>query len=99
LLVWERDATIDDGAGQAETRGYLDASDMPPWDTWVAYVEGPPDERGVRNHAGCLVSWVPPVFLSAVDRAIQVNAYGALYWLRDSKLPFAEVFRPESLFG
>jgi hypothetical protein len=99
LLVRERDTTIDDGAGQAETRGYLDESDMPPWDTWVTYFEGSPNDRGLRNHAGCLVSWVPPIFLPAVDSAIRVNAYGALYWLHDCKLPFADVFRPESLFA
>jgi hypothetical protein len=92
LLVWERDQTVDDGAGQAETRGYLDESDMPPWDTWVAYMEGTRNERGVPDHLGCLVSWVPPIFISAVESAVQVNAYGALYWLRESKLPFAELF-------
>ena len=37
LLVWERDLTIDDGLGESLTKGYLDISDMPPWDTWVAY--------------------------------------------------------------
>jgi hypothetical protein len=92
LLVWERDTTIDDGAGQAETRGYLDESDMPPWDTWVAYVDD-------SEHAGGLISWVPPIFVAAVDSAIRVNAYGALYWLRDSKLPFAEVLRSENLLS
>jgi hypothetical protein len=85
LLAWERDNTIDDGAGKGETRGYLDESDMAPWDTWVAYVDG-------STHVGCLVSWVPPTFVAAVDRAIWVNVYGALYWLRDSKLPIADVF-------
>ena len=92
LLIWERDTTVDDGAGEAETRGYLHESDMPPWDTWVAYVDG-------SGHAGCLISWVPPTFLPAVDRAIQINAYGALYWLRDSTLPFAQLFRYEDLFA
>jgi hypothetical protein len=72
---------------------------MPPWDTWVAYVEGLPNDHGVRNHAGCLVSWVPPIFLSAVDSAVRVNAYGALYWLHDCTHPFADVLRPESLFA
>ena len=91
LLVWERDNTIDDGAGEAETGGYLDGSDMPPWDTWVAYS----DSSATR--VGSLVSWVPPVFVDAIDRAIRVNAYGALYWLHESKLPIAEVCRSEVL--
>jgi hypothetical protein len=95
LLVWERDTTIDDGAGQAETGGYLDESDMPPWDTWVTYV-GRRDQGAV---AGCLVSWVPEPFVEAVGRAIEVNAYGALYWLRESKLRLAQILGAEGLLG
>lgn len=90
LLVWERDTTIDDGAGEAETAGYLDESDMPPWDTWVAYVDPHP-------RAGYLVTWVPALFVERVGRAISVNAYGALYWLRGSKLLLEEVLAEEQL--
>ncbi len=90
LLVWARDSTIDDGVGQAETKGYLDESDMPPWDTWVAYVDPHPE-------AGYLVSWVPEPFVATVGRAIELNAYAALHWLRDSGLPVAEVLRSEGL--
>lgn len=86
LLVWNRDDTIDDGAGEAETGGYLDVSDMPPWDTWVAY-EG----------SGCLISWVPPVFVPSVERAIAVNAYQALYWLRGTTLRFARLLEEDGL--
>ena len=92
LLVWERDTTVDDGVGQAETKGYLDESDMPPWDTWVAYVDPHPE-------AGYLVSWVPEPFVAAVGRAVEVNAYEALYWLRDSKLLLAQVLGSEGLLG
>jgi hypothetical protein len=90
LLVWERDTTVDDGAGQAETNGYLDESDMPPWDTWVAYVDPHPQ-------AGYLVSWVPAPFLERVGRAVAVNAYDALYWLRGSRLLLANVLAEEGL--
>jgi hypothetical protein len=95
LLVWERDTTIDDGAGEAETQGYLDDSDMPPWDTWVAYVDCP--EPAAPPHCPYLVSWVSPVFVDAVDRAVRVNAYDALYWLRDSKLLMASLLRSDGL--
>jgi hypothetical protein len=92
LLVWERDTTIDDGAGEAETKGYLDESDMPPWDTWLAYVDPGP-------HAGYLVSWVPAPFIEPVAQAVHVNAYGALYWLRDSQLLLADILREERLLA
>jgi hypothetical protein len=88
LLVWERDSTIDDGVGEVATQGYLDASDMPPWDTWVTYVT-PSDDAAVQ--AGYLVSWVPPMFVPSVGEAVEFNAYGALYWLADTRLLLCEV--------
>jgi hypothetical protein len=38
LLVWQRDLTVDDRVGEWCTDGYLDPSDMPPWDSWIAYI-------------------------------------------------------------
>jgi hypothetical protein len=90
LLVWQRDDTIDDRAGQAETSGYLDESDMPPWDTWVAYVDA-------ERISGYLVSWVPAIFIDAVERAIAINAYGALYWLKGTTLLLANILEKDGL--
>jgi hypothetical protein len=88
LLVWERDLTIDDGLGETLTKGYLDTSDMPPWDTWVAYVS--PGDDG-RAQTGYLVSWVPSVFVASVNDAVEGNAYGALYWLAGTRLLLSEI--------
>jgi hypothetical protein len=90
LLVWQRDDTIDDGAGEAETGGYLDESDMPPWDTWVAYVD-------VESCSPYLVSWVPRQFLACIGRAIDCNAYGALYWLQGTNLMLTRVLDEDGL--
>jgi hypothetical protein len=90
LLVWHRDDTIDDGAGERETSGYLDESDMPPWDTWVAYVDA-------EACSGYLVSWVPPAFVPAVGRAIAVNAYDALYWLQGTNLLLSRLLEEDGL--
>jgi len=88
LLVWERDLTIDDGLGESLTKGYLDTSDMPPWDTWVTYVSSGDDATA---RTGYLVSWVPPVFVPSVDDAVANNAYGALYWLAGTRLLLSEI--------
>lgn len=90
LLVWHRDDTIDDGAGELETDGYLDESDMPPWDTWSAYVDS-------EACSGYLLSWVPPEFIERTGRAIECNAYGALYWLRGSDLRLASILKSDEL--
>jgi len=88
LLVWERDSTIDDGVGEMCTKGYLDTSDMPPWDTWVTYVS-PADD--VAAQTGYLLSWVPPAFVPSVADAVASNVYDALYWLAGSKLLLSEI--------
>jgi hypothetical protein len=90
LLGWERDTTIDDGVGEAETHGFLDESDMPPWDTWIAYSDG-------HRAAGLLVSWVPEVFVPSVDAAVRYNAYDALYWLSDSDSIIARALARDGL--
>ena len=92
LLVWERDLTIDDGLGESVTNGYLDVSDMPPWDTWVTYVSAD-DDAGAQ--VGYLVSWVPPVFLASVGEAVLGNAYDALFWLDDTTLLVANILKEE----
>lgn len=104
LLAWERDSTVDDGVGESLTGGYLDSSELPPWDTWIAYIEQSPSipqkspyRSGGRNDVSCLVSWVPGAFIDAVARAIKANANEALYWLSDSKLPIADVLRADKL--
>jgi hypothetical protein len=83
LLVWYRDLTVDDGLGESCTQGYLDESDMPPWDTWIYYIRAEDDPKAA---AGYLVSWVPPQFVQPVQEAIACNAYDALLWLRGSEL-------------
>ena len=88
LLVWEHDLTIDDGLGESLTKGYLDASDMPPWDTRVTYVT-PGDDATAQT--GYLLAWVPPVFVPSVDDAVEINAYGALYWLAGTRLLLSEI--------
>ena len=96
LLVWYRDLTIDDGVGESCTNGYLDESDMPPWDTWITYVCAGDDTEAA---AGYLVSWVPPQFIGPVQQAIESNAYDALFWLSASRLLVAVVLREEGVLA
>lgn len=87
LLVYFPDAELSDGAAEAETAGYFDVFNTPPWDTWVAFIQetGPPDS----SFANYLISWVPPPFIEAVSRAIDVNPERCLAWLDGSDLIFA----------
>jgi hypothetical protein len=76
LLVTDWSASLTDGAMTPETDGFIDEEGMPPWDTWVAFlqVEG---AHGLM----CLLSWVPVWMSRRVDFAIQVDAAESLSWL------------------
>ena len=38
LLVCQVNESITSGESEAETRGFFDVSDRPPWDTWIAAI-------------------------------------------------------------
>jgi hypothetical protein len=73
LLAYAPDYNLACGAAEAETNGYLDVNNVPPWDTWVAYVY----ESERRQY---VVSWVPPNFVDAVALGIYVNPEGCIWW-------------------
>src|SRR4051812_24562449 len=37
VLVFAPDSSFLDGVAAAETNGFFDSEDLPPWDTWTAY--------------------------------------------------------------
>lgn len=69
------------------TGGYLDELDVPPWDTWVAEVQGvqralPPTiisyVYGGEPNRGVLVAWVPREFVPLIDLAMDEECMGML---------------------
>jgi len=74
LLAHVIGCSDDDGLSKAETSGFLDQGDVPPWDTWVDYVECEQSDHDI------LVSWVPPEFISLVESGIRVECFEMLSW-------------------
>lgn len=81
LLVFGPDEELSDGAAEAETDGYFDVNNTPPWDTWIAFIEEP--------GASYLLSWVAPHFIEPVARGIDVNPEGCIRWLDEAQDPYA----------
>ena len=54
------------------SEGYFDWDNTPPWDTWVECVLGP--------DGPVLLSRVPFAYRSLVDKAIEWNPEGCIYW-------------------
>jgi hypothetical protein len=77
LIYLPRHANSGGGAREA-SEGYFDSRDLPPWDTWVSWVE---EER--REY---LVCWVPPDAVTVVTAGIGA-ATASLAWLVSSENP------------
>lgn len=82
LLLFYPDATLSDGAADAETNGYFDEDNIPPWDTWVAYFE---ESRSDVSFGAYILCWVPRALVELVDGGIEVNPEECIQWLTASK--------------
>lgn len=83
LMVYFPDADLCDGAAEAETGGWFDVYNTPPWDTWAGFFH---DDRpgGGNSFARYLVAWVPPAFIDLAARGIDVNPEQCIAWLDDT---------------
>ena len=77
-------------ASEAESDGFFDWEDAPPWDAWVALYK---DEHG----QDVLLSWVPPQLLEAAARGIWANPVDCMGWLDGRDLPIAEALHSHGL--
>jgi hypothetical protein len=79
LLGYYPDLNLCDGAAEAESSGYLDVENCPPWESWVALLVDPSADD---DHRRLLVSWVPAVFVPLVSAGIEVNPEECIVWLQ-----------------
>ena len=94
LIAFDFHRTLSDGFAAAVSGGFFDDDNVPPWDTWVAYVL---DE-------GYLLSWVPPRRIPDVARAIGGNPEECIQWAGHRESAFLRLLRragdvPEMLAG
>lgn len=89
LLVYFPNADLCDGAAEAESQGYLDVYNTPPWDTWVAFVSEPGDND--ISYSEYLIAWVPPAFVRLAASGILVNPEECIRWLDESGVSFAQL--------
>ncbi|WP_034341754.1 hypothetical protein [Deinococcus misasensis] len=74
LVLLEQDTGC--GEGLLASGGIIDASFLPPWDTWLAWIPLP-----YRDPV--LLAWIPSPLLMDVQKAMEVSASQCLWWLED----------------
>jgi hypothetical protein len=86
LLAYFPDDNLADGVAEAESDGFFDVNNTPPYDTWVwmvrnlrtfEYADGAIGE----TDANYLVAWVPPDFIPIASAGVEVNPEACILWL------------------
>lgn len=99
LLAYFPDDNLFCGTAEAESQGFFDVDNIPPYDTWVwmvrnvrtfAYADG---ARGEMD-ANYLVAWVPPDFIQLANAGVAVNPEKCILWLDTLDDEFVRSLRP-----
>jgi hypothetical protein len=93
ILIYDPSLTFDDRASQAESRGFFDEDDRPPWDTWIAYIVGDPVEGEPWLLNGYLLAWVPRSMEAFANAGIEVNPVGCIQWMHSCRSQFIDDLR------
>ena len=68
LLLFAPEDSVLDGAAQYASKGFFDVDNVPPWDTWICFVEK------------YVVCWVPPQLLELADSGVNADPVQSLLW-------------------
>lgn len=68
ILIYYPDQNLADGAAEYHSKGFFDANNVPPWDTWVCY------------HDDALIAWVPTILEKLATIGIDANVEGCISW-------------------
>jgi hypothetical protein len=90
-MIYEPDINLAHGLEESETNGYVDIDNIPPWDTWVAYI--------YEEKVNYLLSWVPAEFAQLVSDGIKVSPEACILWLDETDFALRSLLYGAGLFG
>ena len=81
LLAYFPDDNLACGIAEAESQGFFDTDNIPPYDTWVWMVRNVRSFTKGEMEVNYLVAWVPPDFIALASGGVDVNPEGCILWL------------------
>src|SRR5262245_17608785 len=81
LLAFYPQVTIFDGFAAIESDGFFDRANVPPWDTWIYFIDD------------FLISFVPQRFIDNAERGLITNAEQCIVWPVTSITPLCKNWR------
>ncbi len=94
--MYEPEVNLFHGLEEEETLGYVDINNIPPWDTWIAYIVEP-EAEGLQ-WVQYLLSWVPPEFIPLVGGGIDVCPDECIRWLDCEECALSHILRDRGIF-
>jgi hypothetical protein len=91
LIAFDPLDTLSDGAAQVASEGFFDVDNVPPWDTWLCFVDERAGELKMHHWQpwdSYLLSWVPAHLVETIDHAIDVIPEQCVLWATDLETPF-----------
>lgn len=82
LLLYDPDSTLADGAAEVASGGFFDSTNLPAWDTWVAFV-GVPGQLAAEPFSSFLVCWIPGWLGHAVGDGVRANPEECILWANE----------------
>jgi hypothetical protein len=98
LLAYFPFANLADCAAEAESGGFFNSDNEPPWDTWLCFLDDAPRlyEHDV-SYQYYLISWIPPQFIDVANAGIEVNPEMCIQWASEVESPFVGELRKAGL--
>ena len=98
LLLWAPEWDNFDGHLEAESGGFFDVNDSPPWETWVGWFTHPLDPTEWYG-----LAWIPDRFVEPVTQALEVETTEVVKWAKELRTshrltwPFLDLKLPPDL--
>jgi hypothetical protein len=89
LLCYAPYENLAEGVEEQETQGYFDVEALPPWDTWLWFLDqqtqlGRPRHKQWHWYSTYMICWAPPELVDIVDKgAVGTSTTDALEWADD----------------
>jgi len=71
LLCTSVTESIPDGVVSNMSKGFYDEDDLPPWDTWIYYLDAGKEY---------LISWVPPEWIQLANVGVEIHFLDCMRW-------------------
>lgn len=99
ILAYDPGLNLFDGAAEQTSEGFFDVDNVPPWDTWLCFVLGPPWPAGGQGSTWStyLLSFIPQEFVACAADGIAVNPEQCIVWASDLRTEFVQKLRLHGL--